>query len=470
MVFNKGYSVLLPLMWAFMTQISANTPAAPLTDSFEIVGVGISVETWRNHPDHPKFNIWNAVETSQGSYIISQEKKQYPENFDELRMLNAKRKEDAVETAMRNFMDQFPLPMAIVGPAWHGPDDAPAIEVQRRSDVNSFVVTKSGGPYTAVGELAGLLTPLAQVMNSYLHDNPDLLWQTLFMTFDQHADIPAVGVAAKDGIVRQVAGIKSSNRALFDEMTAQSYRPKQARTISDNWTFLAMVRRGRIDWLRPYAPLVKDTMVVKLRGREPARNRSRFDGWRQPPATPFVATPYIAVPWTAFQLDQYDHLENLGTVYRPQVVSYLDEQGKPVSAAERTLRMAAALRAALAPLGGALPVRILYDYASVRDERHSAHRFLPLVQGLHGINADFDLLDPRRGYDLARILGDIGAGSPFVAVALASMAGRQSGGATLVANLRRDDGASVMLVTPPSAEQQGKDAAIKRPFWPRKYD
>jgi hypothetical protein len=68
---------------------------------------------------------------------------------------------------------------------------------------------------------------------------------------------------------------------------------------------------------------------------------------------------------------------------------------------------------------------------------------------------------------LPQALGDTGAGSPFVAVALASMAGRQSGGATLVANLRRNDGATLLLVTPPSAEQMAKDAAIKRPFWPR---
>ncbi|WP_166876345.1 DUF2875 family protein [Massilia mucilaginosa] len=73
---------------------------------------------------------------------------------------------------------------------------------------------------------------------------------------------------------------------------------------------------------------------------------------------------------------------------------------------------------------------------------------------------------PLRGYDLARILGDTGAASAYVGVALASMAGRQSGGATLVLNLRRIDGASVLLVVPPTAEQIKRDAAIKRPYFP----
>ncbi len=181
-----------------------------------------------------------------------------------------------------------------------------------------------------------------------------------------------------------------------------------------------------------------------------------------------MPTPFVAVPWTPFQIAQYDHLENLGTLHRPQVVSYLDIDGKPVKAAECTLRMEAALRAALAPLGGKLPARIIYDYGSVSNDSRSAARFLPLAQGVQAIDDAFDLLDPKRGYDLARILGDTGAGSPFVGVALASMAGRQSGGATLVANLRRNDGATLLLVTPPSAEQIKKDAAIKRPFFPDK--
>jgi hypothetical protein len=448
---------------------SVSSASRSEVDSLELVGTGVSVETWRNHPDYPKFNIWTAIEQAKGAYIVAQDQKQYPNDLSELRMLSSKRNDDAIDGAMREFMDQYPLPIAVVGPAWHGPEDEKAIQFQRNSNMASFVITTRGEPRTSVGSFSGLLTQSGQVMNSYLNDNPDLLWQTIFTTFDTNGDIPAVGVAAKDSMLQRAVGFQKSDKALFDKTLGLSYRPKQARILSDNWTFLTMVRRGRVDWLRPYAPLVKDTMTVKNFGGDPARNTSGFDGWLKSPPKPFVPTRYIAQPWTSFQLDQYDHLENLGTLYRPQVVSYLDADGKPVSAAERVTRMEAALRAALAPLGGKMPARILYDYGSVWDDRTSATRFLPLVQSVHAVDAEFDLLDTKRGYDLARILGDTGAGSPFVAVALASMAGRQSGGPTLVANLRRDDGATLMLVTPPSAEQVKKDAAITRPFWPRKY-
>jgi hypothetical protein len=65
------------------TQTSSNYPPV---DSLEMVGVGVSVETWRNHPDYPKSDLWKAVEASNGSYIISQDAKQYPKNLAEWQM------------------------------------------------------------------------------------------------------------------------------------------------------------------------------------------------------------------------------------------------------------------------------------------------------------------------------------------------------------------------------------------------
>lgn len=455
-------------MDTLMPQTQKANAKYPAIESLELVGVGVSVEAWRNHADYPKANLWKAVSESNGSYVISQEAKLYPKNLSDWQMTASKRCSDAIDAAMRDFMDRYPLPVAVVGPSWGEPEHGEGRELSRKSNAKTFVLTKNTAPYTSPGEFAGLLTQSGQVMDSYLNDEPDMLWQTIFATFDQHGDIPALGVAAKDGAMHRALSFYTSDTPRYEKLAAeQVFRPKQARILSDSWTFITLVRRGRIESLRPLAPLVDDTMTVeKFDGQGSARNWSEFAGWKKTPAQPFVPTPYIAKPWTSFQVAQYDHLENLGALFRPQVVSYLDEQGKPVNAAERTVRMEAAMRAALAPLRGKMPARILYDYGSVWDDRTSAARFLPLVQSLHAVEPDFDLLDPKHGYDLARILGDTGAGSPFVAIALASMAGRQSGGATLVANLRRNDGATLLLVTPPTAEQLKKDAAIKRPFFP----
>lgn len=419
-------------------------------DSLEIVGVGASVETWNNHPDYPELNLWNAVKECAGSYIVSQDPTQYPQNINESQALSGKRKQNAVEIAMRHFMDRYPLPIAVVGPGLHGPVDDNIL--RRETNAETFVVTEDAVPYTSRGKFSGLPHQCGQVMNSYLNDNPDQLWNTIFSTFDEYADIPAVGVAAKDGVMQRAIDFYNADHSEFYALAEQIFHPKQARILSDNWTFLTLLRHGRIDWLRPYAPLMQDTMKMENPdGEVDVRHYSEFAGWSQAPPQPFVPTPFISAPWTPFQITQYDHQKSVATLYRPQVVSYINEDGKPVKAAERQTRLETALRGALAPLGGKLPERIFYDYGSILNDRTSATRFLPLVQSLQAIDEEFSLLDPEHGFDLGRILGDTGAGSPFVAVALAAMAAKQSGGATLVANLRRNDGATLLLVTPPAS-------------------
>ena len=459
---NKMDSLMLPV------QTTAATTSAPI-DALELVGVGVSVETWRNHPDYPQFNLWKAIQEGNGRYIISQDVQAYPQSFLDWKAISSKRNNDATEAAMREFMDRYALPIAVVGPSWGEPEQGGERTKSYASNANSFVRTKNSGHYTDRGEFTGLLTQSGQVMNAYLNDEPDLLWQTVFATFDQHADIPAMGVAVKDGAMHRALSFYTSDTPRYEKMAAeQAFRPKQPRILSESWTMLTLVQRDRVDHLRSYAPLVQDTMKVKNFGGDPARNWSEFAGWKSPPPQPFVPTPYLPQPWTPFQIDQFDHLENFGTLHRPQVVSYVDDAGKPVSPSQRQARFDLALRAALAPLGGKLPARIFYDAGNVADERGTASRLLPLTSSLRAPDLAFDLLDTRHGYDLSRILGDTGAGSPFVGVAVATMAGKQSGGASLVVNLRRDDGATILLVTPPGAEQVAKDASVKRPYWPRK--
>ncbi|NHZ61264.1 type VI lipase adapter Tla3 domain-containing protein [Massilia genomosp. 1] len=457
---------LINKMDPLMSQTQTGSTFPPIA-SLELVGVGVAVETWRNHPDYPKAKLWQAVQDSNGSYIVSQDPKHYPKTLPEWQMMASKRNLDTIDAAVREFMDRYRLPISVVAPSFGEPDEGPARELSRKSNAHSVVVTTVGGPYTAPGSFRELLTQSGQVLNSYLNDEPDALWQTLFATFEQNADVPAIGVAAKDSAMHRALSFKRSDPPRYEKLAAeQVYRPKQARVVSDSFAMLVLAQRSRVERLRPFAPFVSDTMVVKNRGGRFSRNWSEFAGWKKNPPTPFVPTPFLAKPWTAFQVAQFDHLEHFGTVHRPLVVSYLDDAGKPVKALEKAARMQSALRAALAPLGGKPPARIFYDYGSVWDDRRGGERFVPLVQGLHAIDDDIDLLDPKRGFDLARILGDTGAASSFVGVALASMAGRQSGGATLVANLRRNDGATLLLVTPPSAEQITNDAAVKRPYFP----
>ncbi|NHZ41760.1 type VI lipase adapter Tla3 domain-containing protein [Massilia aquatica] len=448
-------------MDSLMPLAEGGKPANPPIEALELVGVGVAVETWRNHPDYPEANLWRAVQASKGNYIVSQDPAQYPKTLPEWQLMAAKRNMDANDAALRDFMDRYPLPIAVVAPSFGEPESGPERENSRASNAVSIVVTKASGPYTAQGSFRELLTQSGQVLNSYLHDEPDTLWRTLFATMEQHGDMPAIGVAAKDGAMHRALSFVDTDPPRYEKLAAeQVFKPRQPGMLTEGFSMLVLAQRARVERLRPFAPFVADNMVLKNRGGRFSRNASMFTGWKQTPPTPFVPTPYMATPWTPFQIDQFDHLEHLGTVYRPQIVSWLDAAGQPLPASEKAARMESALRDALAPLGGKPPARIFFD------DNAGAARFAPLAQGLRAIAPGFDLRDPERGYDLARILGNTGAASAFIGVALASMAGRQSGGATLVVNLRRMDGASVLLVVPPTAEQIKRDAAIKRPYFP----
>ncbi|MQR02096.1 type VI lipase adapter Tla3 domain-containing protein [Glaciimonas soli] len=438
-------------------------------DSLEIVGAGVSVETLGNHSDDPRVNLWKAVQANNG-YIISSDANHYPTHFHDAPPLAENRQEAAIQTAMQHFMDNYPLPIAVVGANRDG--SASQKDKIRVVNANIFVPKENDAHYTASGEFPGLKYQRGKVMNSYLSDSADLLWNNVFMTFDEHADIPAAGVGAVDGVVQRAFGEESEDGLAFGTLAEQATRPKTPRILSDSCALVTLVRRGRIDWLRPYAELAQDAMQIhRPDNAERTRTPSEFASWKKIPGHAFTPTPYITKPWTRFQVDQYDHLETLGRVHRPQVISYLDpKDGTPLKMAERKALMETALRNALAPLDGKMPARVMYDYGGIWKDSNGAVRLAPLTSSITAVDPEFGLFNNRtRGYDLAKILGELGAGSAFVAVALATMAGKHSGGATLVANLRRDDGASLLLITPPTAQELKNDAQVERPFWPGFY-
>ncbi|WP_211443280.1 type VI lipase adapter Tla3 domain-containing protein [Collimonas humicola] len=443
------------------------SPLPASIDSLELVGVGVGVESLGNHTQHPSGNLWQAVKQSNGSYLFSDGLPSYPSGFSRALDASTKRSKIVIHTALRHFMDSYPLPIAVAGPSSCVEDIDTEGEAQRQANARRFVTTAAKEAHSAPGRLANLSLQRGQVLGSYLNDDSDMLWQKIFNSFNQHQDLPAMAVAVDDGVVHRSAALYEQHRDLFEQEIRSAFAPKHARILSDSCTLIALACRGRIDWLRQYAPLVQDAMTISFEGNDATRTQSAFARWKSQPPQSFAPTSFIAQPWTKFQIDQYDHLETMGRVHRPQAVSYLDDDGNPVKAGERKKRMETAVRAALAPVDGRIPARVFYDYDSVRRERTDTERFLPFSQSLRAIDDEFDLHNPERGYDLAAILGDTGAGSPFVAAALATMAGLQSGGATLVANLRRDDGATLLLITPPTVAERQRDAAIRRPFWPR---
>lgn len=62
---------------------------------------------------------------------------------------------------------------------------------------------------------------------------------------------------------------------------------------------------------------------------------------------------------------------------------------------------------------------------------------------------DPNKFDTPQGIDTSARLGDTGAAPPFVQIALALITGYRAGGPTATVNLRRSDGAGILMVSPP---------------------
>lgn len=445
--------------------------SSPLLESLDLVGAGVAVESYRNHPAYPEADLWQAVQQSQGQYIVQSNPERYPQTFSDAEIVNTRRTRHALESALLHFMDSYPLPLLAVGAAANIPDSDVARQAARAMLAGSFVTPADGGAITGAGvftQCADLHFQRGQVLQTYLNNRPDLMWDILFHTLETHTDAPVIGMAAHDGIVARARHVIDSDRAAFDALFVDATRPKLPRVLSDSSTVLILAHRGRADALRPFATgshMYDRMQTVTHQGRPWRTAASGFDGWR-PGARQRSPTPYLEQPWTQFQMEQFDSLPQLGTVYRPQIASYWVESDQLVAPAQRQARFEAALEAALAPLDGQPPTRVFFDSGSVWGDRIGSQQFGWLSAALGSLHPEFDLYDAQIGIDLVQCLGELGAGSPFVAVALASMAGMQAGGASLIANLRRHDGVTLMLVCPPSEGQRQRDAAVVRPLQP----
>jgi len=432
------------------------TPEVNTVPMLELVGVGVGVENMGNHP--ARSDLWAAAQACRGRYLLDDHASAPMLSITDGDLEDRRRTSHVLEAALEHFMDSYPLPIMIAGPA--APAGALADTMQA---ANGRRIVGLDGRYTGTPVLH---CQRGQVLQSYLNDTPDSLWDILFHTFYTYPDAPVISIAARDGLFVRASQLLSVDRSGYETLLASSQPPKIAADLSENCSMLTLACRGRIDALRATAHKVYDRMHITWNnGRQVMRTASCFDGWK-PGESATPGTPYVQQPWTPFQIAQYNHLQHFGTVHCPQRAAYLDEADRLVAVAERQMRFEIALRRALAPLEGRPPTRVFYDYGSTHNLRAGNAYFRWLSSGLKALYPEFDLFDPTVGYDLAQVLGDLGAGSPFVAVALASMAGMQSGGATLIANLRRQEGVSLMLIQPPSDEQRKKDASIQRPLWP----
>jgi hypothetical protein len=422
--------------------------------SLEVYGLGFSLDDDR----FTQKTVWNVLQQGDPhSPVLPADPKDYPWSEEEKGEAGAL---PAYETALKEFPEKWEIPFFLGGPALHKPDHA------------NYLKAGLAGARTAGGMHYHRFRTVVQVYE----DRPDQLPAEVFSLFDQYPDLPATAIAVEDSL------------AMRDTLRSPGTPPLikngyEVPALTGSGAVILLGRRDRVDMLRPTATdaSIKDIHVPfetdqegleyirasrKAAGeppptdyvvsyddappepQQPDRQNHLRPFWEAQGGAPLAFKPsrFVKRPWCQEQLVQFDLLKVLARLHRPQTAQYVKD-GKTLGSREQERAFLDAWEKALATLPeGEKPVRVIYDFGP-----KGATRLAPLTIAIRTAGPDLDLTG-KDGIDLTARLRNTGANSFYVGIALGILATERQGGVSAVVNLRRDDRATVIMVSPPTEQ------------------
>ncbi|MFD4839799.1 DUF2875 family protein [Achromobacter sp. NPDC058515] len=401
--------------------------ASSRLDTLDVLSVGMSLDVYRQGMAWATLQKQNDVQSSAlhvGS-ILPTDPKQYPVTADAKDMAFSKRMADALELGLRNFLEKWPIPTITVVRDWSA--ETPNLRVpadMTKTMLESMVDGFRGDSGLHWHRILRLQDGI--ICNS----TPEGLIESLFQFFEQNPDLPAVLVYSVDGF-NMAGALTTKDKKPVGVGTG----PRQPGELTDAMVAMVVGRPERVNWLREYARYTK-----------PNKNpiNPEFTGWARNPKVPFTPSPFIPQPWTARAFEQWDALPVLARLHRPVTVSLQDSAGKRLKNDALTAAQSAAWRRATQGLS-TQPARVFYDNG--KPDNTVLAEWTPSLQAA---GSSVDLLASNQSYNLTQRLGDTGAASPFVGIALATMASYLNADASVVAPLRRSDQATLITVSSPT--------------------
>lgn len=454
---------------------SANNEKERREYVLEIIGLGVTLDKYRQG------KLWDALQKgSPYSTIREQDPKKYNWRANDKIGTGGSRVLDAFENGAQHTPKYWGLPSFYAGAPLHGAGDDP---------IEGLAGSTQG---------TGLIFHLWVNGAWQLAERPDRLLEQVFAFFDQHQDLPFVVLAADDSICsRDTAQTPGANTLVHDGY----YIPE----MPDAAAVFVLARRERVAPLRPYAWFDHDNnfmqeefrqMYYKLMDTVPTDKKRDSLGvhyGRQPttaewlpaaatfakhpefhpeghrkfgidltrfkdhPPKAWQATPWFPIPWNHDQLKAFDDLPSLGYLHRPVFVPFRDADGHPVTRREqRQHLLMEGWRQALHTLSDQEraqgPARVIAG-----TDNHK-HQLLALTAMLHQYESEggpaIDISQTAQFIDTDRRLGNTGAATFFVQMALGVMGSYREGGPSAAINLRDPDEASIIFISPPSEEKR----------------
>lgn len=449
--------------------------------TLEVLGLGITVEQYRQG------KLWQILQHGGPHTSIREpDPEKYPwTDFDKMGQTGS-RACDALE----NGADLSPMFWGVPTLYASGPIHDPELQP---SDISPMAGLASSAEGT------GMAWHLFATGPWQLDERPDRLLEQAFSFFDTYPDLPYLILLSSDSDFRRDRG-----RPVDTERLVQTgyYIPK----YSDASAVFVLAKRERVEPVRPYVwdDPENDYLQENLRHmyfglektspaygvmkefdpemrlpRQPtvaewlpaaaafAKNPvfyhkestllDTFKRWTKHPPKDWKSTPWFPLPWNRNQMEAFDRLPSLGFVHRPVFVDFKDEHGKPVKdRATRQKILEAGWQQALQTLPDAErtagPSRIIAAF-----DNNTEH-MIALEGMLHNYKAaggpEIDSGKTAQFINTDRRMGNTGAATFFVQMAVGVMGSYIDGGTSAAINLRDPSGASLVFISPPSQEKR----------------
>lgn len=449
----------------------------------EVINLGVTLDKYRQG------KLWDALQSGTPyTSIRENDPKKYPwADTDKLGMSGG-RVLDALLNGAGYSVTDWGTPVFNANPPYMGQyPDSPLSPNMGLAD-------------SAEGE--GMSTSLFVAGPRRLAERPDRILEDVFEFFETNPDIPYVVLNSDDGMsIRE-----SSQPPDAPPLVKDGYYVPE---MPDSAALFILARRERVDPIRPFAyediddvrlpmeeinrdgvarrvflgylnlrrtlprsykdaidrpPTVSEwldfaakfSVRPDIRGTGPTSFLDRELNAKHRPPLDWKPTPWFPIPWSKLQLQQFDSMTTRGFVHRPIFVKTTDEHGKPLARRDaRQQALMQGLQDALLTLPASErakgPARVIVATNNQTEQLIALEGMLHQYAAQGGPEIDSGRLDQFINID--RRLGNTGAATLFMEMAIGVIGSYRAGGPSLAINLRDPHEATFIFITPPSAEK-----------------
>ena len=482
MAMKNAHPTVQPLVQA--QQPLALTDQAKREYVLEVIGLGVTLDKYRQGA------LWDELQKgSPHTTIREQDKNKYPWSVDQRNGQTGNRYGHTLENGANSSPTYWGVPVFTA--------DAPIQDPEMMDQPNDPSMGVAGGANSS-----GMQFHLFVAGPSRFDERPDRILDDVFAFFDAHPDIPYIVLNSSDDMYMR-------NLTRAPGTPPLSINGNEVPPMPDASALFLLARRERVDAVRPFAfeDLSDDTETVKNlneRGfarrlflaynalslslphpdtrvdRPPAVSEwlaataqfarrpeingngtstllsSAFKKGQRPPKE-WKPTPWFPIPWNTAQLERFDSLPSLGYIHRPTFVKFIDKDGRPLTRSdERQKAMQAGWEQALQTLPevqrNAAPARVVAATAGNAEQMLLLHGVLNDYTSKGG--PELTANAPGRLIDTDRRLGNTGAATLFMQMAIGVMGSYRAGGVSAAVNMRDPNEASIIMVSPPSDAQR----------------